>query len=309
MQARLQQLQNLIVKLPEKKISSVLLLMIVIYIAFLSAQLFWLIWPKPEAQVLMPTITATGKAAKSISTDAIQAQNIFGAVNTTKKVEKKPEPKVIDNAPETKLNISLTGVVAVDKDDQAGLAIIESQGAQETYEVDDVVTGTRAQIKQILAERVILQVNGRFETLMLDGIDFSKEVTASTTSRNKEIKPVKSRAKQRIQATNDAKIKQELRETRDVLLKEPGKLFDYIRVSPSRKNGELVGYRLRPGKDPALFKKMGLKNNDLAISINGYELTDMKQAMSAMGELRSASSATIVIDRDGEQLDVLFSLD
>jgi len=73
-------------------------------------------------------------------------------------------------------------------------------------------------------------------------------------------------------------------------------------------DGELIGYRLSPGKEPELFKQMGLQNNDLAVAINGYQLTDLKQAMAAMNELRNSTDATITIERDGEQIDVLFSL-
>ena len=52
-------------------------------------------------------------------------------------------------------------------------------------------------------------------------------------------------------------------------------------------DGELIGYRLSPGKEPELFKQMGLQNNDLAVAINGYQLTDLKQAMAAINELRT----------------------
>ena len=108
--------------------------------------------------------------------------------------------------------------------------------------------------------------------------------------------------------TADPEVKEAIIETREELLEEPGKLFDYIRVSQAMSEGELIGYRLSPGKEPALFKQMGLKNNDLAVSINGYQLTDLKQAMSAINELRNSTDATITIERDGEQIDVQFSL-
>ena len=74
------------------------------------------------------------------------------------------------------------------------------------------------------------------------------------------------------------------------------------------KDGKLIGYRLSPGKDPELFREMGLKNNDLAVAINGYQLTDMKQAMSAMNELRNSSDASITVERDGQTMSVQFSL-
>ena len=37
---------------------------------------------------------------------------------------------------------------------------------------------------------------------------------------------------------------------------------------------------------------MGLMNNDLAIAINGYQLNDLKQAMSTINELRNSTDAS-----------------
>ena len=84
--------------------------------------------------------------------------------------------------------------------------------------------------------------------------------------------------------------------------------FDYIRVSPQQRDGALVGYKLMPGKDPALFTQLGLQQNDLAIEINGIPLNDMQQAMRVINELRDASEAAIKIERDGEIRDILVSL-
>ncbi|MBU2971235.1 type II secretion system protein GspC [Pseudoalteromonas sp. C2R02] len=310
MQQKLQQFQHLIAKLPERKISFTLLLIIVVYVAYLSAQAFWLIWPKPqESNSFINSASSNSASRSTLNSSDITAINLFGKANAQPVKKEVEEPKVINDAPETTLNINLTGVVAVNQDDKAGLAIIESQGAQETYQVDDVVKGTRATVKQVFADRVILQVRSRYETLMLDGFNFSKTVT-STKRKQQSSSPRKIKQNSRtIKATQNTDVKREIREKRAELVKDPGKLFDYIRVSPSRVNGELVGYKLRPGKDPALFRKMGLKHNDLATSINGYMLTDMKQAMAAINELRTAQSATISIDRKGEQLDVLFSLE
>ncbi|OCQ19602.1 type II secretion system protein GspC [Pseudoalteromonas luteoviolacea] len=298
MELQIQQLQKIIQGLPHAKLSRAVVFLAVVYIAFLLSQLFWLLWPKPETKLLSTNPIHTQNAQQTVNSSSILAQNIFGKANEKPKAESKPKP-VISNAPETQLNVRLTGIVAVSQNDVAGLAIIESQGRQETYLVQDAIKGTRAKLAQVLPDRVILDVSGRFETLMLDGIDFTQQVAMPTApKRNPE--------------TNKRKIsdnaRSELAQRRQELLNEPGKLFDYIRISPERRNGQLVGYRLRPGKDPELFKKMGLKNNDLAIAINGYQLTDMKQAMTAMNELRESTDANITIERDGRILDVQFSL-
>ena len=146
---------------------------------------------------------------------------------------------------------------------------------------------------------------------MLDGLDFTKKVSMPVLAERKESELTAGPQlveNNEINATEDEDVKEALIETREEVLDDPGKLFDYIRVSQAMVDGELVGYRLSPGKDPALFKQMGLMNNDLAIAINGYQLNDLKQAMSAINELRNSTDASITIERDGEQIDVQFSL-
>ncbi|TMP80423.1 type II secretion system protein GspC [Pseudoalteromonas phenolica] len=297
MELQLQQLTSIFQKLPHAKLSRLVVVLTVVYIAYLSAQLVWLFWPQPQSANLPQLSSSINSKTNSVNTQAIIQQNLFGVANAKPKEPVKPVSRVSD-APKTTLNVKLTGIVAVSLNDTAGLAIIESQGRQETYEVKDVITGTRAKLAQVLPDRVLLDVSGRFETLMLDGLEYTKQV-AMPVSGPREAGP----------SPKKADIdRAELAQRRKELLKEPGKLLDYIRISQAKRNGELIGYRLSPGKDPELFKKMGLKNNDLAIAINGYQLTDMRQAMTAMQELREATDATISIERDGRVIDVQFSL-
>lgn len=314
MEQQLQQLKHLVSKLPHAKLSWAVTLLAVVYIAFLAAKLFWLLWPVPANSSLSPSYinTATGKSER-VNTQSILEQNLFGKADAVAKKPANKQVQVINNAPETRLSINLTGIVAVSGNDLTGLAIIESQGQQTTYLVDDVVQGTRAKLAQVLPDRVILDVSGRFETLMLDGMDFTKTVSMPVLAERENDEPElddgpQMESDRQIDVTADQDVKEEIIETREELLKDPGKLFDYIRVSQAMKDGELIGYRLSPGKDPALFTKMGLQNNDLAVSINGYQLNDLQQAMSAINELRNSTDANITIEREGEQIDVQFSL-
>ncbi len=312
MDQQLQQLKQYIGKLPHAKLSWVVTLLAVVYIAFLMAKLFWLLWPEPVNKPLPTSYnTATNNQFKRVNSKSIIDLHLFGKADSVAKNKPSRQEKVINNAPETRLSINLTGIVAVSNNDKTGLAVIESQGQQATYLVEDVVKGTRAKLAQVLPDRVILDVSGRFETLMLDGLDFTKTVSMPVLAEREadvEQGPRELEIDQQIDATADEDVKEAIIETRDELLQDPGKLFDYIRVSQAMKDGELIGYRLSPGKDPALFKQMGLQNNDLAVSINGYQLSDMQQAMSAINELRNSTDANITIERDGEQIDVQFSL-
>jgi len=297
MELQLQQLTSIFQKLPHAKLSRLVVVLTVVYIAYLCAQLVWLFWPQPQSANLPQLTSSVSSKTNTVNTQSIIQQNLFGIANEKPKAPPKPVARVSD-APKTTLNVKLTGIVAVSLNDTAGLAIIESQGRQETYEVKDAITGTRAKLAQVLPDRVLLDVGGRFETLMLDGLEYTKQV-AMPVSGPREMR----------EAPRKPNIdRSEMAQRRQELLKEPGKLLDYIRISQARRNGELIGYRLSPGKDPELFKRMGLQNNDLAIAINGYQLTDMRQAMTAMQELREATDATISIERDGRVIDVQFSL-
>jgi len=313
MEQHVQQFKLLLNRLPHAKLSVLVMVLVIVYIAFLSSKLVWLLWPHPVTTPLAPSsYSSQVTGGNNQSVDSIIGQFLFGKVNVTKNTNTAPQAKVINNAPETRLSINLTGIVAVSNDDKAGMAIIESQGRQASYLVEDVIQGTRAKVSQILPDRVILDVSGRFETLMLDGLDFTKTVSMQVLAARDEpeMGPLapSSQSEEQIDATANLEVKEALIETREELLEEPGKLFDYIRVAQAMNDGELIGYRLSPGKEPELFKQMGLQNNDLAVAINGYQLTDLKQAMAAMNELRNSTDATITIERDGEQIDVLFSL-
>ena len=308
MQLSQAQIEQFITKFPHKKASHLVALLVLIYIAFLTAQLTWMTWPKPTPQTINQSSFRSSSSYQFDSKDMV-SQNIFG--NAEQVLEEQPR-EIVSDAPETALNITLTGVVAIANDEKAGHAIIESQNKQETYAVGDAVKGTRALIETIFADRVIIKVSGRFETLMLDGIDYSTKVKQPIKSKGKsfnQLKKANTSPTKSIKATSDKQVKADLKAKRRELMEDPGKLLEYIRISPKRVNGEIVGYRLNPGKDPKLFRQMGLRRGDIATSINGYQLTDMKEAMAAIGELRNATSATIVIEREGQTLDVLFSLE
>lgn len=57
-----------------------------------------------------------------------------------------------------------------------------------------------------------------------------------------------------------------------------------------------------------LFKQAGFKPNDLAKSINGYDLTVMSQALEMMGQLSELTEVSVMIEREGQLVEIMFSL-
>lgn len=286
-------------RVPVSTVNRIAAVLLVILFAWLTAKLSWLFWPQPAAAVVgnVAANPATAPAA-TVSLDAIINAKLFGAYQ-----EKSSEPVVaqtVTDAPQTSLNARLTGLVFARQNPQQGSAVIEFNGVEQFYSVDEQIEGSQAVLKQVLEDRVLISHNGRLETLMLDGVEY-QQLSADNAGFDSNAD------------TSGGLIEQgpapdQINAMRREILNEPAKFFDYIRISPRHRNGQLYGYALLPGRDPAVFNSMGLLPNDVAIEINGVRLDDMQQAYGVINDLREARQASIKIERDGEIRDVQVTL-
>ncbi|MEZ5447902.1 MAG: PDZ domain-containing protein [Thiolinea sp.] len=84
-------------------------------------------------------------------------------------------------------------------------------------------------------------------------------------------------------------------------------LLKVVRPSPARKDGQLIGFRVRPGTVPALFQQTGLRNGDIVTAINGMPLNSNNASRQAMQNLATSSGATLTVERAGQQTTVQIS--
>jgi general secretion pathway protein C len=70
-----------------------------------------------------------------------------------------------------------------------------------------------------------------------------------------------------------------------------------------------VGYQLMPGKNPEFFKSSGLKSGDVAIQMNGYDLSQPSEAAQALRALKQEREVSLLLDRNGDITEILFSID
>ena len=299
-------------KLPQKKIAQLISVLLLIYVAYVFAKITWLLVPQPA---MTQPVSATGlsntalaNTNKSFNIAELQALNLFGIYNEQDK--KKDTVVEVQDAPETKLKLVLSGLVASDSVETAA-AIIEYQGKQETYGIGDLIKGTRASLEKVLMDRVLIKQSGRLETLMLDGFDFKNparaiEQTASTTKKANRPSPKKSEV---VDQRNNKQLSASAKDLRADLAKDPGKITDYLRIQPKRKQGKIIGYALRPGKKAEFFKASGLMPGDVAVQMNGFDLTAASEAAQALAEMKQARDVSILVDRNGSLTEILFSID
>ncbi len=302
----LNQLRLQLQRIPVAFVRGLVNVAFVLILAWFLAKLSWQLIPKPEHELTLSSLPPALQSPSTQDFSALARYPFFG------KAEPKAAaaPVVVTEAPKTQLNVKLTGLVSVTARPESGSAVIEHRGNEATYAVGDTLEGTRARLHQVLEDRVLLELNGRFETLMLDGVEFTRIAQANAgLGREDSVEAEFVQEPILIAAPIATGLDNpDLQTQRDEILAEPMKFFDYVRVTPEQRDGQLVGYKLMPRKDAALFRQLGLQPGDLAIEINGVPLSDIQQAARIINDLRDASEAAIKIERDGEIRDILFSL-
>ncbi|WP_440877171.1 type II secretion system protein GspC [Thalassotalea sp. PLHSN55] len=306
-----------IAKLPQQKIAKAITVLLMAYIAYLLAQITWLALSPTQVPSNIVTNVSNNKGESSfqsekLSIQKLQSLHLFGKYNE-KPVEQTVEE--VKDAPETKLNLTLSATVASD-DSATSAAVIENGGKQETYGIGDKISNTRATLEQVLTDRVIIKQSGRLETLMLDGFEYGAQaasskpkVTAPKVSAPRKISAQHLSSPNVVDQRQNKQISAQASSLKKDLLNNPGKITDYLKISPKRKDGKIFGYQLRPGKSPDFFNAAGLKLGDVAIQMNGFDLSEPSEAAQALQALRKEKEVSLQVSRNDEITEILFSID
>ena len=159
----------------QTKISSLIALIFIGLSAWISGQIIWYLdAEKTTVEKWVPQAESTQLTPSSTHRDLSKLLDaaLFGKLNDN--VEAPLTAPVIQDAPKTRLNLILVGAVSSSTADKS-LAVIANKGSQSTYGIGEKIDGTQAKVKQVFIDRVIIDNAGRDETLMLDGIEFSKQ--------------------------------------------------------------------------------------------------------------------------------------
>lgn len=87
------------------------------------------------------------------------------------------------------------------------------------------------------------------------------------------------------------------RELVDKVLKNHLQTVRKVKAIPHRIGGEVVGVKLYRIRRKSLLGQLGIRNGDLLLSINGYDLSNVDSALEAYSNLRNANHLTINLKR------------
>lgn len=278
----------------QTKLSLLLTCLCIALTGWVLGQIVWLSMPQtsdvtPWRQSVNNAV-AHHESSKAIDFNALQNAHLFGQYTEPKNIT--IEKPVVKDAPKTRLNLTLVGAVASNQA-QRSLAVIANRGKQATYGIGEEIEGTRATLKSVLVDRVIIDNQGRDETLMMQGIEYKK------LSESPQARPSQQES---------ASVGDKLEQIREEIAQDPKSVFKYISISPVKSGTGIIGYRVAPGRDAALFNDVGLEPGDIAVQLNGIDLSDPASSAELMQIMSDPQELNLTVDRDGQQYNIYIQL-
>ena len=264
--------------------------LLVLTIAWLAAQLTWQMIPAPAQMgaAEMHSLVPVQQPVSPTHFDRDIAElHLFGTASQS--AASKPAP--VRNAPATRLNLTLRGLLATG-DPKTSLAIIQNPKKDERhFSIGDSVFGL-ATLEEIHTDRVILLHNGRYETLHLPE---NRIALKSSAARNPE--------GQRLGKNRDRVMRMTslVKQYNKVKLDNVRNPWQLIQWEPVMKDGKIVGMKLSAEEEKEFLSRHGLNLGDVVTSINGNTLDGGKGLVKALDAIAEQENLVFGIQRGGKQ--------
>lgn len=276
--------------------------LLVLLLAYSMATLTWQLLPNssPDSTATSFAPLSSGMTQRSGGQDlgAVAMLHLLGEAGSVPVANDEP----ID-APETRLKFTLKGVFADSRKENA-MAIIDSGSNDEkSYRIGDVVAGA-ATLHQILGDRVILKRGEQLETLYLP-----KEYAGTNLPPPQYNRAVPSNFGGSAIGSTPRNDTSNMGDLRQKLMENPQDALQLINAQPVMENGQLTGFRVSPGKDRALFARVGLRPGDVITAVNGMQLSDATQMGQVFQQLKSAQQLEVTLNRGGREQQLQLKLE
>lgn len=226
----------------------------------------------------------------SVNLESLTSVALFGEVVEVTEPVVEELPKEEEVVVETKLNLTLKGLFTSD-DKEFGSAIIANGRDEQLYRAGEAIEGlNQVKLLEVFVDRVKLDNRGNAEVLYL--YPEGERLTSAASQSNNNISSFVERETAAISSSVEG----------------PGhsgkKLNQIMRVvrERDRATGEMLGFRVLPGRDREAFERSGLKVNDVITSIDGEPLTDLRSAMNIYRSKRNATQVSLVVRRSDNEI-------
>lgn len=292
-------------------------LLLVIALSFSLATLFWLVLPAPAIQpvviALPPAVNHGASDGQAINISQLKSLSIFGKTEAAAPKDAAPVPE--SQATDTHLNLVLMGLLS-SNDEKMARAVISSGDKQDVYGVGDALpVGNGVTLSKVMFDRVIINNNGSYESLWLYQNDpnagpisqsYAAPPPVATDPRHSSDHPGMGPQMQTpLSERGPGYDAPERVVTSDPASAQASRnLSDVVAMSIYREGGQVVGYKIRPGRDAEKFKTLGLQTDDIVTAVNGMPLTNPAKIMEVYKNMGNTTSASLEIKRGGSVMTI-----
>jgi general secretion pathway protein C len=276
-------------KVPTERWRALVLAVALIWSVQSLAKLFWLVMPMPKSspEQLVPSASLASAQSKApLNIDGLTGAKLFGDYDAEKMRAAQAGQQAGEDVNQiTQLDLKLQGVIT-SNDPEKSWAIIGEENSQQLFKVgDSVPPANGVTLEKVEDLRVILNNNGKREALWLYGEDGMNVASQRQASAPPPPPPPPSNVQQ-------ATVSQEQ-------LQSATSIGDVVRFMVATEGGKMIGYKVRPGRKRELFDQVGLKNDDIVISVNGIEVNEPQKVREVYQALKTATEANLQVLRDG----------
>jgi general secretion pathway protein C len=282
-------------------------LLLLTLIAFFSVKFFYNIMvarlelspapPPAEAIAARETAEATHPVSFYRS---IARRDLF----QTRKEPEKPAPQAVDIASlkQTDLNLKLWGTVSGEP--ESAFAVIEetAKREQDLYMIGDSVQN--ALVKMILREKVVLTVNGKDEILTME----DKPKVPGAPGRPPIPRAPSALAPAGPSAASSPEGITLRRNEIENAVQDIAQLATQVTIRPYMEQGKANGLILTGIKPDSIFRRMGLRNGDILMGVNGAPIESVDDALKLYENLRTAPSVSVQMKRRGQVKTIDYSI-
>lgn len=299
------------------------LAIVVVWVSYSLAMLFWSLWPSEPVQALPADIInpatpkPVGASAVNVTLEDMLGLGLFGEpLDTSNVAEMAPAvaqlPDGIEaEARETRLDVVLVGTLAESGSD-LGAAVMEVKGQQRLYTVgDELPLNGTVSLAKVLSTRVVLNNNGTYELVKL----FDDNAATFTVSQKPNLPRGNVDESGSVSEESPPEFRrvsaqgmQVAKTYREQLYDRPEALADLIEVQAVQDAGGLRGYRVSPGRNAREFKALGFEAGDIVTAVNGLTLADPGNGVRLYSLMRETDEARFTIERNGTELTLAISL-
>lgn len=261
---------------------------LVVVVAVLAARLVWVIASPSDSVATYTDRPLPSPMRGSSSTLAIATDR--SVLITENPFDQGDVELIVQDVPETSLNLQLDGLRMSTEGSGAGNAIIRTpDGIGKNYRIgDQILPGVV--LERILSDRVIINRDGADETLMLGGRAAGLSVISDDSQIVTDTADSTAIAEPSANTAPSAVIEGQLA--------GPDMLFGAMNAGPVMTNGVLSGYRLNPIGSADIMRQAGLEPGDVLLQINGTSVNNLDMS-DVIDRISSIQTAVLEINRNG----------